>query len=130
MTNGQDIQPLYLHSHNAANEPVTLHTGPVVLRVGARTSEGRGRLVLGFLPSTGLRLEVDIASGAAPDAGSRVQADVAAGVADALVNSVRMGFEEEKAFSSAKLELLRVDREGLDPAVQGGRWNAKFRRRA
>jgi len=79
MTNGQDIQPLYLHPHNAANEPVTLHTGPVVLRVGARTSEGRGRLVLGFLPSTGLRLEVDIASGAAPDAGSRVQADVAAG---------------------------------------------------
>jgi len=29
-----------------------------------------------------------------------VQADVAGGVADALVNSVRVGFEEEMAFSS------------------------------
>src|SRR5882672_2589058 len=109
MTNGQDIQPLYLHSHNAAHEPVTLHTGTVVLRVGARTSEGRGRLVLGFLPSTGLRLEVDIASGAAPDAGSRVQADVAGGVADALVNSVRIGFEEEKAFSAIEAGISRFE---------------------
>jgi hypothetical protein len=109
MTNGQDIQPLYLHPHNAANEPVALHTGPVVLRVGARTSEGTGRLVLGFLPSTGLRLYVDIASGAAPDAGSRVQADVAGGVADALVNSVRIGLEEERAFSAIEAGISRFE---------------------
>ena len=32
--------------------------------------------------------------------------------------------------TSAKLELLPVDLEGLDPVVQGRRWNAKFRRRA
>jgi len=44
----QDIAPVYLHPHNAANESVTLHEGPVVLHNGAATSAGTENSRCGF----------------------------------------------------------------------------------
>lgn len=89
MTNAQDIPPLYLHPHDAANEPVTLHDGPVVLRDGTREARGTGRLVLRFVPFTGLRLEAEILSGDAPHPGAQVKADIAGAVADVLMSALR-----------------------------------------
>ena len=97
----QDILPVYLHPHEAANAPVTLHEGPVVLR-GANETHGAGKLVLRFVPSTGLRLEADITSGATPDAGDRLPAEIAGGVAEALVNAVRHTMTE--GVTSASVE--------------------------
>ncbi|MCA1563200.1 MAG: hypothetical protein LC753_09675, partial [Acidobacteria bacterium] len=54
-----DIVPVYLHPHAAANEPVTLHQGPVAIQGG---NTGTGALTLRWLPSTGLRLEADLNS--------------------------------------------------------------------
>jgi hypothetical protein len=97
-----NIVPVYLHPHVAANEPVTLNEGRVVLRAAANETVGRGRLVLRFLPSTGVRLEADIISGAVPDAGDRALAEIAGGFADALVNSVRHSITE--GITSARIE--------------------------
>jgi hypothetical protein len=86
MTNAQHIIPLYPHPHDAANEDVTLHDGPVVLRDGPRTSRGTGTLVLRFVPSTGLRLEVEIASGDAPKPGAQVEVEIAGSTGEALIS--------------------------------------------
>lgn len=99
MTNMKDIEPIYLHPHVAANEPVTLHEGHVVLREGGNTAEGTGRLALRFFPSTGLHLEAEIASGTAPAAGATAQLDIAGDVTDALVHSARMEFHDGKRSS-------------------------------
>jgi len=48
---------LYLHSHAAANEVVTLHEGPLTIEGGIA---GTGALVLRWQPSSGLRLEADL----------------------------------------------------------------------
>ncbi len=104
----QDIAPVYLHPHNAANEPVTLHRGSVGLHKGDATWTGKGRLELRFLPSTGLRLALNIESGHAPDPGAEVQAEVAGGVADALVNAVRHSFQQGRTTASVEAGVSRL----------------------
>jgi hypothetical protein len=94
--------PVNLHPHEAANEPVTLYEGRIVLRAAANETVGRGRLVLRFVPSTGVRLEVDIISGAVPDAGDRALAEIAGGLTDALVHSVHHSMTE--GITSARIE--------------------------
>jgi hypothetical protein len=79
-----------LHPHSAANEPVTLHEGPVLLRDGVEKIDGKGRVVLRFVPTTGLRLEVDAAVQTTLDAGARMQVDVAGSIAEALISSIKI----------------------------------------
>src|SRR5688572_22296715 len=78
----QDTDPLYLHPHASANEPVTLHEGPVTTTGGAM---GTGTLILRWLPSAELQLEADL-TGNTPDVGARVEADIGGNVAEVLVN--------------------------------------------
>lgn len=80
---------LYLHPHQAANDPVTLHKGPATVNYVKGTAVADGVLVLRWLPSVGLRLEMDGLSHDAPQPGEQVQVNVAGSVADALVSSVQ-----------------------------------------
>jgi hypothetical protein len=89
MTTPQNIPPFYLHPQDAANEPVTLHEGPVLLRQDTREAKGTGRLVLRFVPSTGLRLEAEILSGDAPGPGAQVKVELAGSAGDALISALR-----------------------------------------
>lgn len=115
MTNGQDIQPLYLHPHHAANEPVTLHAGPVVLRVGAQTSAGATSACTRD-PASGAMPEAISTSSRSPVDGRNPRTSLpAGGVADALVKSVRMAFEEGKASSSIEAGISRFET-GRPPA--------------
>jgi hypothetical protein len=68
---------------------VTLHEGPVTVNHVKGTAAADGALVLRWLPSVGLRLELDGLSLDAPQPGEPVQADVAGSTADALVSSVQ-----------------------------------------
>lgn len=82
-----DITPLYPHPHTAANQPVVLYEGPVALHHEKGTANGSAALVLRWLPSTGLRLEVDILSGQGPRSGASVRVEVAGAEAGALIKS-------------------------------------------
>src|SRR5438093_8899499 len=86
MTTGPDIEPLYLHPQAAANDPVTLHEGPLTIQGGGA---GTGALVLLWLPSSGLRLEADL-SGITPGTG-RVKVEIAGSVGEVLVSSSSFG---------------------------------------
>lgn len=96
MTLTLDIDPLYLHPHSAANEPVTLHEGPLAIQGGAT---GTGTLVLRWQPSSGLRLDADL-SGIAPSAGGREKIDIAGSVAEVLVSFSSFGVKEGVAFTT------------------------------
>jgi hypothetical protein len=121
MTNTQDIEPLFLHPHAAANEPVTLHEGPLRLRDGAETTEGAGRLVLKFLPSTGLRLELDLASGATtPEAGAWVQAEVADSSDEALVTSIRTSIKEGEVSTKIEASISSFEKGPSAPLASAG----------
>jgi hypothetical protein len=89
MTVTPDVKPLYLHPHDAANQAVTLHGGPVTIQeTGKGAAQGTGTLILRWLPSTGLRLEVDLPFGQMPEASARVKAELAGSVAETLVSHV------------------------------------------
>ncbi len=81
------IVPMYRHPQASPNDPVTLHQGPVTLQHTKGTAQGTGTLVLRWFPTTGLRLECDVA---APEPGEQVKAAIAGGVADVLVSAVQM----------------------------------------
>ena len=83
-----NMPPIYLHPHADANEPVTLHEGPIAVQGGMT---GTGRLVLHWQPSTGLRLEADMDSMNAPQPGARLSVDVAGSTAEVLFSSLRIG---------------------------------------
>jgi hypothetical protein len=117
MTLPSDIQPVYLHPQRAANEPVVLYEGAVVLRLGADAATGTGELALSFLPSTGLRLAMEAASGPAPRAGDTVEAAVAGGVAQALVVLVQIGNEGGASFSRLEAGISRFET-GASPDVR------------
>ena len=91
-----DIIPLYLHPHAAANEPVTLHEGPIGIQGGAT---GTGTLTLRWLPSTGLRLDADLNSMDAPQPDARVRVDLASSTAEVLFNSMLIGNGESGPFA-------------------------------
>ena len=78
---------MYRHPQASPNDPVTLHQGPVTLQHTKGTAQGTGTLVLRWFPTTGLRLECDVA---APEPGEQVKAAIAGGVADVLVSAVQM----------------------------------------
>jgi hypothetical protein len=84
-----DMAPLYLHPHDAANAPVTLHEGPIVLRHAKGEATGEGRVFFRWLPSTGLRLEADLTRGEIPDTGVRAAAQVADSLTEVLISSVQ-----------------------------------------
>jgi hypothetical protein len=87
MTASPQNDPLYLHPHAAANEPVTLHEGPIAVQ-GDMT--GTGKLVLCWQPSTGLRLEANMDSMHAPQSGARVPVDVAGSTTEVLFGSLHI----------------------------------------
>jgi hypothetical protein len=88
--------PLYLHPHAAANEPVTLHEGPIAVQGGMT---GSGKLILRWQPSTGLRLEADMDSVHAPQPGARLPVDVAGSTTEVLFGSLHMEVSAEKSFA-------------------------------
>jgi hypothetical protein len=88
MSQPSDMPPIYLHPHADANEPVTLHEGPIAIQGGMT---GTGRLALHWQPSTGLRLEADMDSMNAPQPGARLTVDVAGSTAEVLFSSLRIG---------------------------------------
>jgi hypothetical protein len=77
MTNAQDISAAIPASARCRNEPVTLHEGPVLMRQETREGKRTGRLVLRFVPFTGLRLEAKILSCDARPLGAQVKAEIA-----------------------------------------------------
>jgi len=87
MPHSSNVHPVYLHQQSAANEPVTLHEGPIAVQGGMT---GTGRLVLGWQPSTGLRLEADMDSMNAPQPGARLNVDLAGSTAEVLFSSLRI----------------------------------------
>lgn len=110
-----DIQPPYLHPHGAANERVVLHDGAVVLRHGKGTADGTGTLALRWLPSTGLRLEVDITAGAAPRPGGHLKIELAGTVADGLATSHQQGFADGVSFEKVAVILSSIELGTGDP---------------
>ena len=83
-----DIFPLYPHPHEAPNEPVTLHEGPVGI---PGCDGGIGRLAPRWMPTASLRLEAELGSMKTPDAGDRVAVAVADSTAEVLFSSVNTG---------------------------------------
>lgn len=77
---------LYLHPHTAANEPLTLHEGPIAVEGGMT---GTGRLVLRWLPSTGLSFEATMDSMNAPQPGARLSVAAAGSTTKVLFSSLR-----------------------------------------
>jgi hypothetical protein len=71
-----------------------LHEGPVLLRHDGGDANCSGALVLRWLPSTGLRLEVDILSGQSPRSGDTVKAEFEGAKADMLIKSTSISFAE------------------------------------
>jgi hypothetical protein len=104
-----DIQPTYLHPHNAANERVVLHDGAVTLRHDKGVAEGTGTLALRWLPSTGLRLDVDVIVGNAPQPGSPLQIEASGGVAEALAQSHQHGFKDGASFEKIGAFLSAIE---------------------
>ena len=88
MSQPSDLPPIYLHPHADANEPVTLHEGPIAIQGGMT---GTGRLALHWQPSTGLRLEAEMDSMNAPQPGARLTVDVAGSTAEVLFSSLHIG---------------------------------------
>jgi hypothetical protein len=80
--------PLYPYPHTAANEPVTLHEGPVAI---AGCAAGTGQLVLRWLPSANLCLEADLDSMDIPRGDDGLTVAVAGTTAEVLFHSVSLG---------------------------------------
>jgi hypothetical protein len=96
--------PLCLHPHAAANEPVTLHEGPIAVKGGMT---GMGKLILRWQPSTGLWLEADMDSVSAPQPGARVDVDVAGSTAEVLFSSLNLGYGPSGHFANVSGSVSR-----------------------
>ncbi len=96
-----DITPMNLHPHAGSNQPVVLYEGPVVLQHEKCAVNGSGTLALRWLPSTGLRLEMDILSGGIPRSGASVRADIAGAATDVLINATSVSISEGVPFTTA-----------------------------
>lgn len=120
MMAGIDITPSYPHPHAAANQPVVLYEGPVALRHDKGTANGSGALLLRWLPSTGLRLEVDILSGQGPASGASVRAEVAGAETDVLIKSTSTSFTEGVVSSKAVAIVRSIDTGSADHLMSIG----------
>ncbi|MDZ4688597.1 MAG: hypothetical protein SH850_26285 [Planctomycetaceae bacterium] len=95
-----DFKPLYLHPHGAANQAVALHDGPVtILGVGTDVMQATGTLALRWLPTTGLRLNVELPSAHIATTGARMNVEIAGSVAEAVVTSTTLGTEDGVPFA-------------------------------
>ena len=117
MSQPSDMPPIYLHPHAAANEPVTLHEGPIAIQGGMT---GTGRLALHWQPSTGLRLEADMDSMNAPQPGARLTVDVAGSTAEVLFSSLRIGMGAAGHFARVSGSVSRFTK-GTPTGLEGHR---------
>lgn len=99
--------PVYLHPHSVANEPVTLHQGPVTIQGG---NTGTGTLTLHWLPSTGLRLQADLRSMDAPQPGARLTIDIAGSTAEVLFTSMSIGQGHSGSFANVGGAISKFER--------------------
>jgi hypothetical protein len=116
-----DITPRYLYPHAAANEAVPLHEGPVTVRdTGKPAVEGTGTLVLRWVPAAGLRLDAELTPGWMPDTGVSVEVDIAGSVAKTLVNQVSIGVNEGVPFARISGSVSTFEKgSGADLTVLG-----------
>jgi hypothetical protein len=84
------------------------------------TIDGTGRVVLRFVPSTGLRLEVDAAVLSTLDAGARMQVDVAGSIAEALISSIRIRVKDGDRSTKIKASISTFETGGQVPLVSVG----------
>lgn len=89
MSAAHNPKELCLHPHDTANDPVTLHEGPVTLHLGNPSISGTGKLVLRFVPDTGLRFEAEVPS-LLHGVGDEITAEIAGATARVTVSSTSM----------------------------------------
>jgi len=104
-----DIQPTYLHPHNAAMSALSCTMAPSRCGTTRAWLGGTGTLALRWLPSTGLRLDVDVIVCNAPQPGSPLQIEASGGVAEALAQSHQHGFKDGASFEKVGAFLSAIE---------------------